>query len=355
MQKTKLGTAGLSVVEAVIALAIISIGSLAFMTMMNTQQGETRAITEKLASLEASRNVLVALTDSTCSFLLVDASQSETAQPPNRNKSTFDSTSTSDRITFQKIPATASALGASHPVISTGQPASPLSNSVVVQSIEMTSFTNVSPDLYTAALQINFDSSKLFRSLKPLIYTTWIATNPASPPTAKTITACTMTAPTAGASNIKGFCTPHVDWDNSNTLVCQNLPGYHPPTRLTGVGGGYRNSACCYVPLTTGSNGWCSTAMQGWNSSFSGCGTSTSEYAVNHVYGVVAGSADTHVCCFIPLTAHVGPTDIFSTAVIGANDGHVGCGGPYTYYSVIKQNVVTANQGNHLSCTFVSK
>lgn len=192
---------GFTIVEVMVATAVMSIAALAFITMMNHQQNEMRWLTEKLGSIELQRSVTATMNDSVCTWLLTDPSQSETATPPNRDKSVINATNlATETIQFQNLPSAASAAGAASPLASVGQPASASVQSLVVQSISLIGFSSLGPNLFSATLQVVFDSSRLVRSLRPLTFAARIATNPADPVTAKTITNCFMTtAPTTVA------------------------------------------------------------------------------------------------------------------------------------------------------------
>jgi hypothetical protein len=165
-----------------------------------------------------------------------------------------------------------------------------------------------------------------------------------------------------GASGKQGFCTPNVNWDNTNSMTCPAVANYSSQ-KITGVGHtnaytatptpAYRSSSCCYIPNGPGSNGWCSDYTEAWNNSNFGC-SSTANYDAFEVRGVIGGAYDRYSCCYIPKTLPVNARTINSPAF--SADGYwSGCGGPYPAYDIIELNVVTGGLGRTGSCTWVPK
>lgn len=336
---------GVTLIEVMIASAIMIIGLLAFSTMLVNQQKDTKGLSEKLAALDLQQILLSALNDTVCTFILTDPSQSASASLPNRNKDTFDSTVPNDFISLHRIPMSASATAV--PVAEVGKPASPITSSVVVQAITLTNFSGGS-DQYTAEFQFKLSTS--MRQLRPqFVKTTLVTTGPAN---AKQIVSCSV-----ASSTKNGFCTPANAWDNSGLLTCLALPGYSE-IKLSGVNSGgtaYRESGCCYIPNTPGSNGWCSPQYASWSGSFSGCGVGTANYSVVKIEGVVSGVYDETACCFIPTSPPAQNPLAFNSGVFAADALWSGCGGPFAQYNVIEQNTVTAGLGRNGSCTYVPK
>jgi len=358
-KKSNVTELGFSLIEVLIAISLMGITTLGFITMMDYQHKDMRVISEKLATFDLHKAMLSTMTNSICDFVLLDPTQSEVAVPPNRSKSVFDSTNPADAITLQKIPSQASVLGIAHPVAvaAVASSVSAMASNVVVSAIQIFNFTNVAPDLYQAELQINFDPTKMSKALRPLSLNIWLTTDSLSPANAKVSRGCSLAPPMTSNSDIKGFCTPNVSFDNTDTTVtCSPIAGY----TFRRYAGDYlpasaRQVQCCYIPNTSGSPGWCSGGMSGWNGSFVGCGPNTPNYEVVHVWAVKAGLSDEHECCFIPTTARVGTKDIFSTRAMRADDGWSTCSGPFAHYDSIFQNAVTGAVGRMISCTFYSK
>lgn len=150
-----------------------------------------------------------------------------------------------------------------------------------------------------------------------------------------------------------GFCTPAVGPDNNNTGNCPTISNYNVRKITACIPGTLRAMTCCYVPSNDDSEGWCSESMEGWNGCFSGCGANDSNYFVQHINGRSSGQNDTHTCCFIPKKIkNVKP---FSTGKYNSWDSHSGCVDNITDYNVIETNVITPGVGNQTSCTYVPK
>lgn len=229
-------------------------------------------------------------------------------------------------------------------------------SAMTVGSIGLGPLALVVPGIYRADIEVMFANS--VRSMKPIKHTVQFSLNMTggAGPTARPFANCAGSAAVTGAT-AKGFCTPKVDWDNSNSLACGAVSGF-TAYRMNGVyNATYRSTSCCYVPVTSGSPGWCSLPMEGWAGSFTGCGVGTANYDIFHMSGISSGSNDTHQCCFIPrLAPSTGFTDTFSTDHIGSNDASVpDCGGPYPDYNTIYQNVVAVGLGRNVSCTWYSR
>lgn len=168
-----------------------------------------------------------------------------------------------------------------------------------------------------------------------------------------TIKNCTIinTAAPAQTQIRQGFCTPALTPDNANVSTCPNIANYNV-RRITGcIPGTQRTVTCCYVPTNADSNGWCSDPMEGHSGCFGGCGANDTNYYVQHLNGVTGGHNDTHTCCFIPVDSTV--TKPFSTRAYNSWDGHSGCSNTLSGYNVIETNVVTGGIGNQTACTYV--
>jgi hypothetical protein len=342
---------GSSLVQVMVSVAIMSVISLGVATMISYQHKELKALGEKLLTKELESQMKNMFSDSdycNCVF---------------RGKF-FDTTAgseaivTADQITrlrtgYSAGPPTCTVIASDFiPPAGTQVPGSTMD----VGTIGLTNMQLISPANYKADLAVTFSNS--VRSIKGIKTSIQFTINPAlGTSTARPFVSC-ASSPVSPGATIKGFCTPVMSFDNADIEVCPVIAGFSE-RKLTGVHGGIgvRHTSCCYVPSSSTSPGWCSSNMEGWSGSFSGCGASTASYAVTHVSGAMAGQNDTHSCCFIPTTPYVdGPgASNFGTAFMRADSGWLDCGGPYTYYDRYFFNYVTGGVGRTISCTFVSK
>lgn len=147
---------GETLVSLVIGMGIMLIAMSAFTSMINTQQVETKALTEKLASLEFTRLVTSELSSiSKCSALLA-----ETNIKGGTSSLTFDATKvTSKNPRYLQLNQIVG--------IKPKENVSPLSKSLIIRTngilLKVTSKTK-------AELVIYFDQAKLVRPLKYLSF-----------------------------------------------------------------------------------------------------------------------------------------------------------------------------------------
>lgn len=174
--------AGVSLVELLVVVAIISFIGAAFASMILSQQKEGRSLAEKLSSLDLQQLLISTFADgSVCTYLMTDSSQAN-----NRSASTFNVNDLQNQtITFKNLPARAAAGAAI--VAALDEAVSPLAPHLKVSEIAIRNIQG-SSDYYTADLQISFSGS--VRALKPISVKTILQTDSASPANAKTITGC---------------------------------------------------------------------------------------------------------------------------------------------------------------------
>jgi Tfp pilus assembly protein PilV len=150
-------SSGQSLVSVLIAVAIAGIVVIAVASMMSVQQNETRALTEKLASLDFTRVVTSLLADSnSCSALFFPANVSGGAA-----SLTFDASRVS--VTSPLVIGLTTLAGAS-----AGVAVSPLSTSLVIAPTNGIQLSVISPT--AASVLVNFNLAKVVRPLKQLSF-----------------------------------------------------------------------------------------------------------------------------------------------------------------------------------------
>jgi len=128
-----------------------------FTTMMANQQRETRALSETLAALELQRAITSTVADSSaCTALLASANIAGGSSALTFNANSLSSANPRI-INFNQIAGA-----------SPGAPASPISSSLSVQNSGGIQLQVVSPS--NANLVVNFDQSRLVRSIKNLTF-----------------------------------------------------------------------------------------------------------------------------------------------------------------------------------------
>ncbi|MBF0359975.1 MAG: type II secretion system protein [Oligoflexia bacterium] len=179
-KKFKYWSNGMTLVEVMMALAIASIGLVAFMSMNKNQQKATQELIEKMAVLDFQSQLRTALMDGTvCSYevtvspLTFDASKIGTATPPT--------------LDLQRIHLRPNS---NSPIVAEfGSAISTNARNINVKSIKINNIAGVkSGTIFSAKLQIDFNSSS-GNLLKPVVFSIILAT---TPPNAdiKSITGC---------------------------------------------------------------------------------------------------------------------------------------------------------------------
>lgn len=174
---------GISLVETLIALGLLSVMALLFSQVQLSQMREMKALSEKVVVLDFEKLLISSLSDgTTCQHIL-----------NSPTPLTFDSTaisSTTPAILTPTLPIYAGVkLGVPGPVVAeVGQLISPISNSVRVSSIRLL-ITEGSAGSFKAHWEIAFDSSKMVRSLKPAVVQT-VLVGDITTPTSTRIVSC---------------------------------------------------------------------------------------------------------------------------------------------------------------------
>lgn len=168
---------GISIIETLVALGIMSIMMIGFTTMISNQQKETKSMSEVLAGLDLQKNLITVLSQgSVCSYML-----------NNPNQLTFNSNSLPQTIT-PTVPVYAGVtLGIPSGVVAqVGQPASTYSSSMIVKSIKLNVIGGAG-SIYAANWIIEFDENKSVRPHKPISVSTVLNVNNSNPASAKVI------------------------------------------------------------------------------------------------------------------------------------------------------------------------
>lgn len=217
---------GQSLIQALIGLALSSIAIFVFMTMIAGQQKESRALNEKLASLELENLLLLSLADGlVCHYEL-----------NNPTVLTFDS-STPNSIAAASIEINQLH---SHPlpsaplVVERGKSASPNLQSLVVERIRLTGFSGVGTS-YTAFWEISFDPTKTTRSLKSIKIPVVLSADN-SIPSATKITGCGGTGQMrieSGSNIVPDRCRLSTPSPYENAFFCPNGGPYKQITFST--------------------------------------------------------------------------------------------------------------------------
>ncbi len=231
---------GQSLVQVLVSVGIMGILIAAMASMQENQTRENRALSEKLAANDLVRAATSTLSGTACNLLFT--------APGNviGGNLTIPSTVSPNNpfvINLQSIPTS---LGPPITTIATiGQPPSPLSNTLIVlpaAGIQL-SVTDVS----TANLLVNFDQTKLVRTIHNLSFPLNLSVD-----SANKIVSCSTTA--MGSANLtlcdgsnRSPCGPGVKligcWQSGET-VCRGRPG---------GGGGADTCSAPHVCLCEGS------------------------------------------------------------------------------------------------------
>jgi len=343
---------GATIVEVLVAGAIMIIMMLAMMTMQDNQLKGNNYLDFQLkrTQLQAELVGQVFNNANNCACLFAGSAA-------------FSANPVAPGATLSTLPLQIGRFNFVNPgVCATATIPQPLVDNIGIDgmratSIQLTNIMNAN-GAYTGEVVLDLQSTKpvLGPQNLPIRIKVDIVTSPAGAGNVN-FASCAISAISNGASGKQGFCTPGVVWDNTNVMTCPVITGYSE-RKLTGIyagsGTNFRSTSCCYIPNGPGSDGWCSPYIESWVSSFSGCGASTADYTVRALQGVINAAYDHSACCYIPNTLP-NNAKTFSSPAFSADSGWSTCGGPYTMYDLIEQNVVTGGLGRSTSCTWVPK
>lgn len=190
---------GFSLVEVMIVVGLLGVVALGVASMMSQMSRAQRRLQEQMARVEAANLV----------SQVVSSSQLCTTMLTKPSAFGFNSAA---------LPATGGLPSGTIPLgagtaLKVGEPASPLSPNLVVQSLDLVGITNAgAPDVWTGEIQVVFDNSKLVMSLAPIRQRIILATDPSSPVGAKKVVSCS-----GGSGPALGDCRLVLDtWNNDD-------------------------------------------------------------------------------------------------------------------------------------------
>lgn len=199
----KRNISGMSIVEVLVSLSIMTFLVLTVSAFFSEQQKEIQRMTRKQEAIYAQNRISeVIQQDSFCQFLMNDASMGAF-----RNQSTLDTTAiATQKIILQKIPFSSDA--AAESILQVNQPLSDRYPQFLVKSIEIANFKG-SGDKYIAELLLDFedtDSTKL--KMKPMVIPLQISLLPTSPNNAKVILSCGSSRKAVNCIDVGGTIHP---------------------------------------------------------------------------------------------------------------------------------------------------
>ncbi len=189
--RSKRSQAGMTLIEILVSLAIISTIMIIVAQWQLAQMKEARALSEKMAAADLEKLLIASLSDgSTCKFILND--------PVSLTFNSALVSPTTPQEMTPTLPLFAKVVsGVPGPIIAkVGESASPTAKSVVVNSIKL-KITEGTGTVYKANWEIGFDSSKMVRQLKPVSVSTLLTVDNTIP-SATRITACMNGASSGG-------------------------------------------------------------------------------------------------------------------------------------------------------------
>jgi|GEM_PF-1740838 len=201
---------GMSLIEVLIAMGVMSIAMMGFMQIMSNQVKQTRGLEETLARLDLEK---------TLANFLADGSICKVSLPGNTFNVTDVATTT---FTVNSLPSSA-AIGAGV-LIEINKQASAVSNTLKINSIIYKNIQSTAiADKYNMDLEVSFKDG--LRPLKPLIFKMLLNTEDAS----------------AGVKKVTG-CNS----SSMNANICASLNGVYNPTtgKCSGAGSTLTATEC---------------------------------------------------------------------------------------------------------------
>lgn len=218
---------GMSLVEVLVVAAVGCVIALSMSAMLVNQTRETRALSEKLAANDFQQHLTRSFADgSLCTQLLQTLTFDSTyAVPGSSNPPTLN-------LTITSIPIGTAPFAP--PLATAGKPLSPIASTLVAAlstdvhpPFEVTNIMGTSSGgigNYTGFFQINFDDTKLVRSLKPP--QTQITIQTTSSGTTQTITACSGSGSDKFGGLFQMFLCSSSGTFNSTGIGCRSPNPY---------------------------------------------------------------------------------------------------------------------------------
>ncbi|MGZ6472778.1 MAG: hypothetical protein ACXWRZ_16535 [Bdellovibrio sp.] len=191
----------MSIIEVMVAAGIMSIVMLGTMTMILSQRTESKALTEKLASLDLEKILISSLSDG-------KICKAELTTPSPINNVVYKVNISNPSQTEFKLSngIHMSPTDTTHFLVKPGDQVSPISNSLKIDNtngVTIKNFTNIGTNLYSAEIWVSFDPTPLVRAIRPVVVKTTIFTNAAG-----VVTDCN-----GGGSAFGGMWINYSRWD----------------------------------------------------------------------------------------------------------------------------------------------
>lgn len=180
IKRSAFGESGQSLVGALVGLGVAGVTVAVLASIMQIQNRETQALSDKLASLDLERTMIAALSDGTvCKYVL-----------NNPTVLTFNANNVS-AATPQVIgipgPLYASVNPSPGPALAeVNKPASRYSNNLIISSISLSIYAG-SGSSYLANWIVQFDGTRLVRSIRPVSVSTTLTVDASVPSAAKIV------------------------------------------------------------------------------------------------------------------------------------------------------------------------
>lgn len=238
----------MTLIEVMLVIGILSIGLVAFMTVMTSQQQLGAQLSDKLASLDVERVLKTTLNGSAvCTYMVANAPP-VTFDPANLASANFSP--------FPEIPSRN--VAGAVPLISANgiALASPLSPRLKAKNIMVQNLSCVTPPctaagtVFTANLVIDFDAVP---AVAPVVIPLRLLTS--GPSNSKTVTGCSVTQPSGGVPVIDRVLVDSVEscGGSPSHPSCNFVPGFVFATCPAGyslTGCGYKTA---WNPIDSGS------------------------------------------------------------------------------------------------------
>jgi type II secretory pathway pseudopilin PulG len=241
-------SSGLSLLEIIIAMSVMMIGSLALVSMSESSTKQVKQLSEKLAVLDVQKLLITTMSNgSACTLALT--------QPVS---ATFDARKLKDAnppvISVNKIHASGATNSAV--LIAVDQPINEYDKNIIVRSIKFVDIKDTgSGNTFNTNLSIGLSTKDANRPLKPIVVSLQINTDPTSPANAKKVISCGGSGLSSAGLKYYGMAGEYtftVPAGVSKVLVEGHGGG-------GGGGGGYTGNGC---------STWGSPGMDGQDSLF---------------------------------------------------------------------------------------